>query len=251
VEIPKDEKARLVTSVGIPFPATRIAIFDDDGNELDYGERGEIWVNADVTPTVMTGYYMDDELTKKVLVKDKNGTTWLHTGDIGEFGSDGQLYYYGRTVDFLEKIDGRGVYTVDIANDVIHSDETIAAAHDNKSCALTYDPDVRYCYVSKFPAADGTYITSAHIVLRDKDADLNRVLTRINEKLSRYFPSHLVPAGYRTYEEFLPEAVKKIDRKLLDSYTDGYVRGSENGLVSVTFVDNENGLFTIEEKTVQ
>jgi len=250
VEIPKDEKVRLVTSVGIPFPATRIAIFDDDGKELDYGERGEIWVNADVTPTVMTGYYMDDELTKKVLVKDENGTTWLHTGDIGELGSDGQLYYYCRKIDFLEKVNGKSVYTVDIANDVIHSDETIAAAHDNRSCKLTYDPDVRYCYVSKFPSADGTYLTSAHIVLRDKDADLNRVLTRINDKLSAYFPDNLIPAGYRVYEDFLPEAVKKIDRKLMDSYLDGYVRPSGTGCVPIAFAEDDNGLFAVEDNEI-
>ena len=247
VEIPKDEKTRLVTSVGIPFPATRIAIFDDDGNELDYGERGEIWVNADVTPTVMTGYYRDDELTRKVLVKDKSGTAWLHTGDIGELGNDGQLYYYCRTIDFVETVNGRNVYTVDIANDVIHGDDTIAAAHDGRSGELTYDPDVRYCYVSKFRSGDDTCLTSAHIVLRDRDADLNHVLTRINEKLSRHFPDNLVPAGYRVYEEFLPESVKKIDRKLLDSYVDGYVRPSDHGLVPVVFVRDDNGLFAVAE----
>lgn len=247
VEIPKDEKTRLVTSVGIPFPATRLSIFDDDGNELDYGERGEIWVNADITPTVMTGYYMDDELTRQVLIKDENGVTWLHTGDIGELGSDGQLYYYCRKIDFLEKVDGKDIYTVDIANDVIHSDETIAAAHDNRSGTLSYDEDVRYCYVSKYPSTNGTYITSAHIVLRDNNADLNRVLTRIDDKLRRYFPSNLVPAGYRVYEEFLPEAVKKIDRKLLDSYLDGYVRPSDDGLVPVTYLEAPDGAFTVEE----
>jgi len=246
--IPKDEKTRLVTSVGIPFPATTIGIFDDDGNELDYGERGEIWVNADATPTVMKGYYKDEELTKDAFVKDDNGTTWLHTTDIGEFGSDGQLYYYGRTNDFLEKNDGRSIYTVDIANYVIHSDETIAAAHDNRSGTLTYDPDVRYCYISKYPTADG-YITTAHIVLRDKKADLNPILTRLNDKLSRYFPNHLIPVGYRVYDDFLPEAVKKIDRKLLNSYLDGYVSPSNHGLIPVTLIEGADHVFSLDEES--
>ena len=244
--IPADEKVRLVTSVGIPFPATTIGVFDDDGNELDYGERGEIWVNVDRTPTVMKGYYKDDELNKEVFVKDEKGTTWLRTADIGEFGSDGQLYYYARKNDFLVKThDGRDVYTEDIANYALHSDETIAAAHNNKTGTLTYNPDIRYCYVSKYPTADG-YITTAHIVLRDKNADLNAVLTRLNEKLSRYFPSYLIPVGYRTYDEFLPEAVKKIDRKLLNSYLDGYVCPSDHGLIPVTLVKDEDGVYSEE-----
>ena len=250
VAIPKDEKTRLVTSVGIPFPATTIGIFDDDGNELDYGQRGEIWVNADKTPTVMAGYYMDDELNKQAFIKDANGTRWFHTNDIGEFGSDGQLYYYCRKNDFLEKVDGDNVYTVDIANYAIHSDQTINAAHEGRSSRLSFDPDVRYCYVSKFPTADRTYITTAHIVLRDKNADLNPILIRINEKLRKYFPDYLVPVGYRTYDDFLPESVKKLDRKLLNSYLDGYVRPSEDGLVDVTLAKDDNGLVRIAEKTM-
>jgi len=247
VEIPKDEKTRLVTSVGIPFPATKIAIFDEDGNELDYGQRGEIWVNADETPTVMAGYYKDDELNKEAFITDKNGTRWFHTRDIGELGSDGQLYYYCRTNDFLGKLDGDNVYTVDIANDVIHSAETITAAHENRSCALSYDPDIRYCFVSKFPVAQDRFITAAHIVLRDKNADLNHVLTRINDKLSAYFPSSWIPAGYRVYEDFLPEWVKKTDRKLLNSYVNDFVRPSDDGCVSVAFVQDDDGFFTLVE----
>jgi acyl-coenzyme A synthetase/AMP-(fatty) acid ligase len=80
---------------------------------------------------------------------------------------------------------------------------------------------------------------------------LNQILGRIDAKLDRYFPKHLIPAGYRLYKDFLPESLAwvKTDRKLLSSYIDGYFRPSDKGLLSVRFVKDEaDCMFSIEEK---
>ena len=115
---------------------------------------------------------------------------------------------------------------------------------------LTFDADVRYCYISRFNLYDGKTALAAHVVLKNKNADLNTVFTRINGKLKKYFPEYLIPSAYRIYENFLPEALawNKTDRKLLSSYTDGYVRPSDNGLINVKFIkDSSSGLYSINE----
>jgi long-chain acyl-CoA synthetase len=249
MQIPKDEKIRLVPSVGIPFPATSIGVFDSHGNELDYGKRGEIRVNADISKTVMDKYYLCEELTDKVLVKDKNGVTWFHTNDIGEIGQDGQLFYYCRVDDFLETLNGTDIYSADIANYIIHNDKTLEALADNKGCELSFDEDVRYCFISKFNLVENKYVIAAHIVIKDKKADLNRILAKINKKLAKYFPANLIPVGYKVYEDFLPEALawNKTDRKLLSSYLNGYFQPSDNGLIPVRFYQDEiSGLFSVD-----
>ena len=47
----KDYSKRVV-SVGYPFPGVSVGIFDENGNELGYGQRGEIWVK---TPALTSG----------------------------------------------------------------------------------------------------------------------------------------------------------------------------------------------------
>ncbi len=44
----------------------------------------------------MKGYYKNPEATKAVIEQDKDGTRWLHTGDLGSLDEDGCLYITGR-----------------------------------------------------------------------------------------------------------------------------------------------------------
>ena len=58
-------------SVGIPFSHMTVSIFDPDtGEELKYGDQGEICVTG---PSVMLGYYKNAEATDEVLRKHEDG----------------------------------------------------------------------------------------------------------------------------------------------------------------------------------
>lgn len=81
-------------SVGIPMYGNIIKIVKPGTTiEVGYGEEGEICLCG---PTVMLGYYNDEEETKKTLIKHEDGRTYLHTGDAGFMTNEGIIYYTQR-----------------------------------------------------------------------------------------------------------------------------------------------------------
>ncbi len=92
-------------SVGVGLKDTTIKIVDDFGNELLPNEHGNILVNS---PSIMKGYYMNEELTKK-----KMKGNWLLTGDIGYIDSNGYLYILSRADDMIIKA-GMNIYPKEI-----------------------------------------------------------------------------------------------------------------------------------------
>ena len=102
---PLDGTHRLGT-IGIPMPGTEVAIFDDDGNQLPQGERGEICARG---PQVMKGYWQ----------KDNAGVffdgEWFRTGDIGVMDADGFFKIVDRKKDMI-KVSGFNVFPNEIEN---------------------------------------------------------------------------------------------------------------------------------------
>ncbi len=81
-----------LASVGRPLPGFDLKVLDPEGNELEAGQVGRIWVTG---PSLMQGYLDRPEATLRVL---RNG--WLDTGDVG-FVFDGELFITGRAKDVL------------------------------------------------------------------------------------------------------------------------------------------------------
>jgi len=81
-------------SVGVPAGSFIIAAFDPEtGEEMELGETGEICVHG---PTMMMGYYGNQEETDKVLRTHADGLKWIHTGDLGYVDEDGFVFLIGR-----------------------------------------------------------------------------------------------------------------------------------------------------------
>ena len=90
-----NNEANKLKSIGIPMVKNNISIFDIDDSEVEYsyGNTGEIAIQS---PNNMLGYLNMEEETKNTLKVHSDGTTWLHTGDIGKIDSDGSIFIDGR-----------------------------------------------------------------------------------------------------------------------------------------------------------
>ncbi len=87
------DKPERLASCGRPTPWVRLALLDDDNNEVAAGEAGEICVRG---PLVMSGYHGLPDQTAEVFAGG-----WLHTGDVGRYDEDGFLYIVDRKKDMI------------------------------------------------------------------------------------------------------------------------------------------------------
>jgi acyl-CoA synthetase (AMP-forming)/AMP-acid ligase II len=97
-----DDDEVVATTVGRPAPEVELRVVKP-GSESDAarGDIGEVWCRS---PAMMRGYWRDPELTASLI--DADG--WLHTGDLGWVGTDGNLRIVGR----LKEMYIRGGYNV-------------------------------------------------------------------------------------------------------------------------------------------
>jgi len=92
----------IANTVGRPTPEVELRIVDPaTGADHAHGEVGEVICRSEA---MMQGYWHDAELTATVI--DSDG--WLHTGDLGFVGDDGNLRLVGR----LKEMYIRGGYNI-------------------------------------------------------------------------------------------------------------------------------------------
>jgi len=90
---------------GSVLPGFEFSIRDDENNELGQRQCGEIFLKG---PSVMSGYFQDQESTQAVL--DQDG--WLDTGDIG-YRVDDRIFITARSKDVII-IKGRNIWPTDM-----------------------------------------------------------------------------------------------------------------------------------------
>ena len=105
-------------SCGKPMPGYSVEIWDDDGNAVARGELGEVAINGG---GVMQGYLEGDDCTV-----ERNGKTWVKTGDVGKLDDDGFLYIVDRKKRSL-KIAAVNVFPAQI-EDVVKQLDFVAEA---------------------------------------------------------------------------------------------------------------------------
>ncbi len=118
-EAEKKIKLKRLSSIGKPMSDVKMKIIDEQGNELPVGWVGEIMARG---PRVMSGYWKDNEKTKRTI--DKEG--WVHTGDIGYMDEDGYFFLAGRATDMI--IRGGENISPEEVEAVLHSHPKITEA---------------------------------------------------------------------------------------------------------------------------
>ena len=125
VTLPGELAVSKIGSVGIPIPATQVAIFDERDNEVPRGQIGEL---VGRSPSVMREYLGNPDASAETL---RGG--WLHTGDLGYMDEDGFVYLVDRKKDMIIR-GGENVYSNEV--------EQVLAAHPALSeVAVVGGPD--------------------------------------------------------------------------------------------------------------
>ena len=116
--IARGDDARL-GSVGTAQLATEVRIADADDRAVQAGDIGEILVRG---PTVMRGYWNNEEATRATLAND-----WLHTGDVGMFDAEGYLTLKDRSKDLIIS-GGSNIYPREVEEALLLHPDVVEAA---------------------------------------------------------------------------------------------------------------------------
>jgi acetyl-CoA synthetase len=84
-------------SMGLPSPGYRMAIVDEDGNELPAGEVGFIGKRTDDDCRYWLNYWNDPDATRALVI---NG--WIVTRDLGRIDDEGYFWFEGRADDMIK-----------------------------------------------------------------------------------------------------------------------------------------------------
>ena len=193
-------------SVGVPYPKMSVAIFDDDNNELPYGSIGNICITG---PTMMSGYYNNEEETKETLQKHADGTVWVHTGDIGYMDERGVLFLKGRKKRDIPRYDGVKISPSDIEK-VVDTLDCVCA-----SCVVGVDD-------LKHGSGHVPYIN----VVKNPNTSLtdNQIIEAIKEECGKKLTEKYCIDKIEILDEFPLTPVGKVDYRKLEKICNEKIR---------------------------
>jgi long-chain acyl-CoA synthetase len=182
-------------TIGIPLPGDYFKIVvQGSQEEVPYGEIGEICVCG---PTVMLGYFKNQDETNLVLQEHKDGNVWLHTGDIGTMDKDGVITYVQRLKRMIIS-SGYNVYPQQI--------EQVIQSHE----------DVLKCTVVAMPHPYKVQVAKAYIVLKEGVNPSLGLKKEIKELCEKNLSKFSLPYDYE-YRKSLPTTlIGKVDYKKLE-----------------------------------
>ena len=186
-------------SVGRAITGSNLKIIDHAGNELPWGETGEI---VGYGGALMKHYHNRPDATEEIIWLDKMGRTYIRTGDIGRFDEDGFLYIMDRKKDMIVT-GGVNVFASDI--------EEVAIGH----------PGVAEVAVIAVPHQKWVETPLALVVLREgATATDEEIKIWINERVSA---KHQRVSAVEFRQQSLPRNAlgKVLKKNLREPYWEG------------------------------
>jgi long-chain acyl-CoA synthetase len=163
-------------TIGPPIPQTEIEVRTLEGQRLQTGETGVLWIRG---PQIMRGYYHNESRTQEVL--DQDG--WFNSGDLGHVDHDGLVWITGRAKDTIVLASGENVEPEPVETAVKTSrfiQQAVCLGQDQKSVTalLVIDPEALAEAVQEDRwQQDGCVLRSKEVqdLLR---GEIDRLLTR-------------------------------------------------------------------------
>lgn len=95
---PTDTVEQKLETVGRVFPHVSAKVVDSENRIVPRGARGELCVSGWL---LQKGYYKNPEKTSEVMIRDKEGVLWMHTGDEATLDDEGYCRITGRIKDII------------------------------------------------------------------------------------------------------------------------------------------------------
>ena len=172
-------------SMGLPSPGHRVAVVDEDGDELPAGEEGDVAL-AGRPPSLFREYYRAPDETAAVFRGD-----WYVTGDRATRDGDGYLWFTGR------------------ADDVILSAAYRIGPFEVESALLEHAAVAESAVVGK-PEPDRGQIVKAFVVLRPGATASGELVRELQDHCKRV----TAPYKYPREVEFVDELPKTRSGKI-------------------------------------
>lgn len=173
-------------NIGKPIANTEVSIRHNDGSLSKAGEIGEICISG---VGLARGYVNDIPLTQRFF-KNKNGSRYYCTGDLGKLNDDGYLEYIGR-IDNQVKINGFRIELEEIESVILKydgiNDVCVSVKKTERSESLV-------AFVVKYGVVD---------------------LDKLKEFMRRYLPEYMIPSQIVIIREMKYTPNGKKDRKSL------------------------------------
>ena len=166
----EDDKYQKIGSIGKAFPSLDVKVVEPNEEGI-----GELIVKG---PSVMLGYYNNEEATKETI--DEEG--WLHTGDLAKIDKDGYIFICGRKKFVIVLKNGKNIYPEEL--------ETLVNKIEG----------VKESFVYGKPEEDGDYKICAKIVFdkencnkiygTDKEEELKELIWKEIKKVNKTMPAY-------------------------------------------------------------
>jgi long-chain acyl-CoA synthetase len=185
-----------IGSVGVPAPSTHVRLVDPaDGETLvPQGEKGELICRG---PQVMKGYWNRPQETAHAL-REHDGRTWFHTGDILTMDQDGFFWMVDRSKDMIN-VSGFKVFPREVEE------------------KLYEHPDIDVCAIVGVdnPERPGSEIVRLVVQLKPGDKSEEQVKAEIRAFCAEHMAPYKAPKIIDVVAEIPLTQAGKVDRKSL------------------------------------
>lgn len=201
IAVNKDRYSK-AAAAGLPLPGTEVKIYNPDEKGI-----GEIICRG---PSVMLGYYRDDDATREAL---RNG--WLHTGDYGYFDQDGFLYVSGRKKSVIITKNGKNIFPEEVEFYLTESEYIEEALVHGIDGLRNDDVIIKAEIFPNYPLFEKENPEVSEDYIEEK---IGEIIEKINDTVPKY---KRIKRYYIRKTEFEKTTTKKIKRYLDTNLNEG------------------------------
>ena len=192
-----------IGSVGVPFVKSIVSIFDPiTGEELTYGKEGEVCI---CSPNIMLGYYGNEEATNNIIKIHKDGTRWIHSGDIGYMKDNGSLFLVDRKKRMIIRYDGFKVFPSFIEN-------VVSEHKDIETCCAVGTQDTAH--------SQGKLPVVYEVLKHDCENERQALESELAELCKNELPEYAQPVAFKFIEKMPLTPIGKVDYRALEDMED-------------------------------